>query len=67
MSSCTYDYVDELKKIRKQFDAKSFRHFNKTAEIILKGLIVSDFQHRTANVFGKYKSELENMVKEAFQ
>jgi len=67
MSSCTYDYVDELKKIKKQFDAKSFRHFNKTAEIILKGLIVSDCQHRTANVFGKYKSELENMVKEAFQ
>lgn len=63
MSNCTYEYVEQLKNIRKNFDNKSLRHFRKTAEIILKGLLLSDCDTLTANVFEKYKTELTQMTK----
>ena len=66
LSSCTYDYVKELKRIKHQFDSESFRHFNKTAEIILKGLMVSDCKQRTGNVYDEFKNELEKMSSEIY-
>lgn len=63
MSSCTYDYVTQLKNIRRNFNNKSLRHFQKTAEVVLKGLLLSDCNERTENVFDKYKNELTEMTK----
>ncbi len=62
MSDCTYDYVDQLKKMHSNFDNKSIRHYKKTAEVILKGLLLSDCNLRTENVFEKYKNELIAMT-----
>jgi len=42
MSTCTFEYVDQLHKIRDHFDEKSVRHYKKTAEVILKGLLLTD-------------------------
>lgn len=63
MSSCTYDYVTQLNNIRKNFNTKSLRHFQKTAEVVLKGLLLSDCNERTENVYEKYKNELTQMTK----
>jgi hypothetical protein len=62
MSSCTYEYNEQLKNIRNNFNAKSLRHFKKTAEIILKGLLTTDCNDRTQNVFENKKDELIKMM-----
>ena len=62
MSSCTYDYVAHLKSIRKNFNDKSLRHFQKTAEVVLKGLLVSDCKERSEEVFDNQKNELKKMI-----
>ena len=66
MSSGTYEYVSELNKIRNQFDNESFRHFNKTAEIILKGLIISDCQFSNPDAYKEYSIILERMINEKY-
>ncbi len=62
MSSCTYDYVTQLNNIRQNFNTKSLRHFQKTALVVLKGLLLSDCSERTAHIFEKNKIELTEMT-----
>ena len=62
MSNCTNEYVTQLNNIQKKFDNRSMRHFKKTAEVILKGLLLSDCKTRTANVFEEYKTKLTEMT-----
>ena len=63
MSSCTYDYVAQLKNIRQNFNDKSLRHFQKTAEVVLKGLLISECKGRSGKVFDNHKKELKKMIK----
>jgi hypothetical protein len=63
MSSCTYDYVAQLKNIRQNFNDKSLRHFQKTAEVVLKGLLISECKERSGKVFDNHKKELKKMIK----
>lgn len=63
MSSCTYDYIEQLKNIRANFDSESLRHFKQTALVILKSLHISDCKEREQNIFEFKKYELENMIK----
>ena len=63
MSSCTYDYVTQLNNISRNFNTKSIRHFQKTAEVVLKGLLLTNCNESTANVFDKNKNELTQMTK----
>ncbi len=62
MSSCTYDYLIQLNNIRNNFNANSLRHFKKTAEVVLKGLLLSDCNKKTENLFKKYKNELTQLI-----
>lgn len=63
MSGCTYDYIEQLKKMRPNFSNDSLRHYKKTAEVILKGLLLSDCEKRTLRLFKQYKQELDEMIK----
>jgi hypothetical protein len=63
MSSCTYDYVAQLKNIRQNFNDKSLRHFQKTAEVVLKGLLISECKERSGKVYDNHKKELKKMIK----
>ena len=63
MSGCTFEYVSQLKNIRQNFNDDSLRHFNKTAEVVLKGLLISTCNIRTPDVFESYRKELEEMAK----
>ncbi len=62
LSDCTFDYVEQLKKMRANFDNDSLRHYKKTAEVILKGLLLSDCDKRTGDTFEQYKRELIEMI-----
>lgn len=42
MNSCTFDYIETLKKIRHTFPKQHLRHFTKTAEVLYKALELTD-------------------------
>ena len=63
MSDCTFEYVEQLKKMRTNFDNSSLRHYKRTAEIVLKGLLLSDCQSRTQETYERYRVELVEMTK----
>jgi len=63
MSNCTFDYIKQLNNIKSNFNSKSIRHFKKTAEIVLKGLLTTDCKERTQNIFENKKTELIAMMK----
>jgi hypothetical protein len=63
MSSCTFEYIDQLNSIKSNFNSESIRHFKKTAEIVLKGLLTTDCEKRVQNIFEDRKNVLKAMMK----
>jgi hypothetical protein len=63
MSDCTFEYIDQLNKIRSHFNEESIRHYIKTAEIIFKGLMLTDCNKRTKEPFDKAKNIIQSIIK----
>ncbi len=63
MSNCTYDFVSQLENIKSNFNTTSMNHYRRTAEVILKGLLLTDCDERTSETFTKYRTKLEEIIK----
>lgn len=63
MSNCTFEYLYQLNKIRSNFTEESVRHYKKTAEVILKGLLLSDCQNCANEPYKKAMMFLEEAIK----
>jgi len=62
MDNCTFEYIDELEKLKITFNEGSKRHFTQTAKILLTGLLLSDCAQRTTNVYDKQIARLEAFI-----
>jgi hypothetical protein len=63
MSDCTKDNIKHLNNLRVNFDSNSMRHFRKTAEMLFKGLLVSNCNRNGTNVFEIAKREIQDLMK----
>lgn len=67
MSDCIYDFISQLEIIKSNFNRKSMRHYKKTAEVILKGLLLSDCNERSSEAFMRSQTELKTIIEQAQQ
>jgi len=63
MAECTFEYIEQLKKMRSFFPEEHIRHYQKTAEIILKGLLLTDCKQRANYANNEAKSFLESIIR----
>lgn len=62
LDSCTYEYIDELEKLKPTFTEKSKRHFTETAKVLLAGLLLTECDTRTENIFETEKARIEGLI-----
>ncbi|MCB0539149.1 MAG: hypothetical protein KDE33_16665, partial [Bacteroidetes bacterium] len=58
MNTCTSDGMDVLQKIKPTFSNRVIRHYHKTAQVLLDGLILTDCKKNIGDHFNKMKVTL---------
>lgn len=64
LSSCTFEQIKTLEKIKQNFPKQHMRHFKKTAEVIYKALLLTTCAHTVESQFENCKKKLEEYINE---
>ena len=58
MNTCTADGLDTLERIKPNFSKRVLRHYQKTAQVLLDGLILTDCERNIGEHYDQMKSSL---------